>query len=198
MEADRRRLDRSLNSHQGYTATSDPLPILTPKSPLVNMMGVVDTTAKVSDEADIVEKTAPLADATKETASQTTSFPNAFHDIGQSNSATFASLSQLRKNLIYTIISLALAVDLLNTWGFFTAIDKIACDVVLEQGGNAVWIVSAYAVALAACIPLRGRLRPTMCCRCSGVSRVGLRAWRVRTTGIVLMSISENVAMDMI
>jgi hypothetical protein len=122
------------------------------------MLGTVDTTAKGSSEADVVEKTAPLDDAIKETTAQPAFLASAFQENGQSNSAIFASLSQLRKNLIYNIISLALAVDLLNTWGLSTAIDKIARDVGLKQGGNAVWFVSAYAVAFAACIPLGGRL----------------------------------------
>lgn len=114
---------------------------------------------EASEHADVdVVVTPILLDDPDKTAAHSTSFPASDYDFNQSNSAVFASLTPLRKNLIYTIISLALAVDLLNTWGLFTAIDKIARDVGLEQGGNAVWIVSAYAVAFAACIPLGGRL----------------------------------------
>ncbi|KAJ9099710.1 hypothetical protein QFC20_005588, partial [Naganishia adeliensis] len=119
----------------------------------------MDTKNESSFVTDAVVVTAsPIDDPDKETTAQSITFPGSVPDLAQSNSTIFASLSQLRKNLIYTIISLALAIDLINTWGLFTAIDKIARDVGLEQGGNAVWIVSAYAVAFAACIPLGGRL----------------------------------------
>jgi hypothetical protein len=82
------------------TATSDALPILTLKSPLVNMMGTVDTKSKGSSEAEAGVKAAHLNDLAKETVTQPTSFPSAFHDTGQSYSAIFVSLSRLRKNLI--------------------------------------------------------------------------------------------------
>ncbi|KAI5454811.1 hypothetical protein NCC49_003693 [Naganishia albida] len=122
-------------------------------------MDTTDMKHEASERADVdVVVTPILLDDPDKTAAHSTSFPASDYDFNQSNSAVFASLTPLRKNLIYTIISLALAVDLLNTWGLFTAIDKIARDVGLEQGGNAVWIVSAYAVAFAACIPLGGRL----------------------------------------
>lgn len=70
----------------------------------------------------------------------------------------FASLPRLRKNLLFAVIATALAIDVLGTWGLFVVIDAIAEDIGLAQGGKAIWIVSAYAVAFAACIPLGGRL----------------------------------------
>jgi hypothetical protein len=122
-------------------------------------MSMMDNKTKSSIDVGAVIVTAiPIDNPNKESSAQSTTSPDSVHDVAHSNSAVFASLPQLRKNLIYTVISLALAIDLLNTWGLFTAIDKIARDVGLEQGGNAVWIVSAYAVAFAACIPLGGRL----------------------------------------
>jgi MFS family permease len=79
------------------------------------------------------------------------------HDLSQ-NSSALASLPRLRKNLLYTTISLALAIDMFATWGLFPPLDLVARDLGLAEGGNAVWIVSAYAMAFAACIPLGGRL----------------------------------------
>jgi MFS family permease len=79
-------------------------------------------------------------------------------DVPSTNADAFASLSRFRKNLLYTVITLALAIDVLNVWGIFVALERIAHDVGLEQGGNAIWNVSVYAIAFAACIPLGGRL----------------------------------------
>lgn len=122
-------------------------------------MSMMDTKTKSSSDAGPLVVTAiPIGNPDKETSVQSITSPDSVQAVPRSSSAVFASLPQLRKNLIYTVISLALAIDLLNTWGLFTAIDKIARDVGLEQGGNAVWIISAYAVAFAACIPLGGRL----------------------------------------
>lgn len=91
------------------------------------------------------------------TCKQTTGQTESPHDLSQ-NSAAFASLPRLRKNLLYTTISLALALDIFATWGLFPPLDLVARDLSLAEGGNAVRIVSAYAMAFAACIPLGGRL----------------------------------------
>lgn len=112
----------------------------------------MDTKNPDTDVAECTHKPKPCSG---ETADGTESMTQ--HD-KPSNSEAFASLPQFRKNFLYAIISLALAIDVLNTWGIFVAIDTIARDVGLAEGGNAVWIVGAYAMAFAACIPLGGRL----------------------------------------
>jgi MFS family permease len=74
------------------------------------------------------------------------------------NADEFASLPPLRKNILYVVVTIAMATDTLGESCFFVSTEQIARDMNLAQGGNAIWIISAYAMAFAACIPLAGRL----------------------------------------
>lgn len=86
-------------------------------------------------------------------------------DLGQmstpslsANAAAFATLSRLRKNLLFTFVAVAITTDTIGTSCLFVSTEAVAQDMDLAQGGNAIWIISAYAMAFAACIPLGGRL----------------------------------------
>jgi hypothetical protein len=102
-----------------------------------------------------VEANAITSKTEKDTGAQSSVIEQ---DPSLANSKAFASLSRLRKNLVYTVISVALAVDTLNIWGLFVAIDTVASEIGLAEGGNAVWVISAYAMSFGAFIPLGGRL----------------------------------------
>ncbi|KAJ9108698.1 hypothetical protein QFC21_000018 [Naganishia friedmannii] len=69
-----------------------------------------------------------------------------------------SQLPRLRRNLLYTVLCIALSLDALSTSSMFTSTEIIAADIGLAEGGNAIWIVSASAMASAAFIPLGGRL----------------------------------------
>jgi hypothetical protein len=83
------------------------------------------------------------------------------------NAHAFAALPSLRKNLLYTVLTSALAINYISNSSLFTTIETIAASIHLSEGGNAIWMISAYAMAFAACIPLAGRLsdvfRPQWC-----------------------------------
>lgn len=86
-------------------------------------------------------------------------FPDA--SLGRSsrtNADGFASLTRLRKNLLFIVVTIAMATDTLGTSCLFVSTEDIARDMNLAEGGNAIWIISSYAMAFAACIPLGGRL----------------------------------------
>lgn len=107
-----------------------------------------------SDKETVIQsgsKRNPVEDAIHEETQPSEWSPN-------SNLGAFAELSATRKNLLYIVLGIALGVDTLGTSAFLTTIDLIAKDIGLDEGGNAIWIVSAYATAFAACIPLGGRL----------------------------------------
>ena len=74
------------------------------------------------------------------------------------DAVAFATLSRLRKNLLFTVVIVAITTDTIGTSCLFVSTEAVARDMDLEQGGNAIWIISAYAMAFAACIPLGGRL----------------------------------------
>lgn len=74
------------------------------------------------------------------------------------NADGFASLARLRKNLLFVVVTIAMATDTLGTSCLFVSTEEIARNMGLSEGGNAIWIISAYAMAFAACIPLGGRL----------------------------------------
>lgn len=74
------------------------------------------------------------------------------------NADGFANLTRLRKNLLFTVVTIAMATDTLGTSCLFVSTEAIARDMGLAEGGNAIWIISSYAMAFAACIPLGGRL----------------------------------------
>ncbi|KAJ9125081.1 hypothetical protein QFC22_000034, partial [Naganishia vaughanmartiniae] len=91
-------------------------------------------------------------DDRKEDPSTTTTAPvhTALHPL--------AALPSLRKNVLYLLCCLAVAADCLVACALVTATEIVARDQDLTSGGNAVWILSASAMAFAACIPLGGRL----------------------------------------
>lgn len=74
------------------------------------------------------------------------------------NAEGFALLPPRRKNLLFAVLTVAIAIDTLGTSSLFVSTEEIARDMGLSEGGNAIWIISAYAMAFAACIPLGGRL----------------------------------------
>lgn len=76
----------------------------------------------------------------------------------KANTDTLAALSRLRKNLLYAVLTLTLGSHNLGISCLFTTTEAIAADLGLDQGGNAIWLISSYAMAFAACIPLGGRL----------------------------------------
>ncbi|KAJ9099734.1 hypothetical protein QFC20_005612 [Naganishia adeliensis] len=76
----------------------------------------------------------------------------------RTNADGFASLTRLRKNLLFIVVTIAMATDTLGTSCLFVSTGEIARDMSLTEGGNAIWIISSYAMAFAACIPLGGRL----------------------------------------
>lgn len=74
------------------------------------------------------------------------------------NADGFANLTRLRKNLLFVVVTIAMATDTLGTSCLFVSTEEIARDMGLAEGGNAIWIISSYAMAFAACIPLGGRV----------------------------------------
>lgn len=85
--------------------------------------------------------------------------PQNLHELRQkANSDAFAALSRLRKNLLYLVLIFTLGSHNLGISCFFTTTEAIAADLRLDQGGNAIWVVTSYAMTFAAFIPLSGRL----------------------------------------
>lgn len=112
----------------------------------------------------------------------------------QASSDAFAVLPRLRKNLLYLVLTLTLGSNNLGISCLFTTTEAIAADLHLDEGGNAIWIVSSYAMAFAACIPLGGRLadiaKPQWCFL-GGL--IGMTALTLGSSFGRLNSISGNV-----
>ncbi|MCP6491231.1 hypothetical protein NL519_34355, partial [Klebsiella pneumoniae] len=66
-------------------------------------------------------------------------------DTTPTNADGFASLPRLRKNLLFVVVTIAMATDTLGTSCLFVSTEEIARDMDLSEGGNAIWIISAYA-----------------------------------------------------
>jgi hypothetical protein len=96
--------------------------------------------------------------ASTSTANNVSLYQEPLKPTAPTNADGFASLARLRKNILYAVVTVAIATDTLGTSCLFVSTEEIARDIGLAEGGNAIWIISAYAMAFAACIPLGGRL----------------------------------------
>lgn len=69
-----------------------------------------------------------------------------------------STLAPVRKNTLYAVLCVSVSTHALSACCLVTSIQIIAHDMHLGTSGNAIWLVSATAMAFAACIPLGGRL----------------------------------------
>lgn len=118
---------------------------------------------KQIESADVPSDKTPVSrekelTASSSTANDVSSYQEPPKRATPTNADGFASLARLRKNILYAVVTVAIATDTLGTSCLFVSTEEIARDIGLAEGGNAIWIISAYAMAFAACIPLGGRL----------------------------------------